>query len=316
MAPSSIRRIAIVLVVVVDVNHRSAESLVSVSTTPCEGGRLHRRLRIPERIKKTTSSATLFNKNSDLVDEGGGIIRKSVDRNNNIIRPYIRIQKRGRHYDVQTAITTFRRGGLVNDMTTTTTVDLHAQIHFADASYYNYFNDVGFASRYDRVLYELIVEERFLEASSTIPGGCRQLSSSPMGVNPIAPTPMDQNIALQYGLQCQVDGIHYCQDGWIHADLTREEFMSQLYHGKDNNRLEIMEAEGEEEEETNNRNDDIGVAVAAAAVHQQHKTQQSTKITINTKMIKHRSTVQATFAAKAKQSHWAAMFSTCSYVGG
>jgi hypothetical protein len=32
-------------------------------------------------------------------------------------------------------------------------------------------------------------------------------------------------------------------------------------------------------------------------------------------MIKH-STVQATFAAKAKQSHWAAMFSTCSYVGG
>jgi hypothetical protein len=32
-------------------------------------------------------------------------------------------------------------------------------------------------------------------------------------------------------------------------------------------------------------------------------------------MIKH-STVQATFAAKAKQSHWAVMFSTCSYVGG
>ncbi len=29
-----------------------------------------------------------------------------------------------------------------------------------------------------------------------------------------------------------------------------------------------------------------------------------------------RCTVQATFAAKAKQSHWAAMFSTCSYVGG
>jgi len=27
-------------------------------------------------------------------------------------------------------------------------------------------------------------------------------------------------------------------------------------------------------------------------------------------------TVQATFAAKAKQSHWAVMFSTCSYVGG
>jgi hypothetical protein len=33
-------------------------------------------------------------------------------------------------------------------------------------------------------------------------------------------------------------------------------------------------------------------------------------------MIKHSSTVQAAFAAKAKQSHWAVMFSTCSYVGG
>jgi hypothetical protein len=32
-------------------------------------------------------------------------------------------------------------------------------------------------------------------------------------------------------------------------------------------------------------------------------------------MIEH-STVQATFAAKAKQSHWAAMLSTGSYVGG
>lgn len=132
---------------------------------------------------------------------------------------------------MQTAVTTFSSGS--HD---TTTVDLHAQIHFGDASYYNYFNDFG--SRYDRVLYELIVEERFLEASK-IPG-FRRLLSSPMGVNPIAPTPTDRNTALQYGLQCQVDGIRYCQDGWIHADLTREEFLSQLNRGKDN-RVKIIQ---------------------------------------------------------------------------
>ena len=38
---------------------------------------------------------------------------------------------------------------------------------------------------------------------------------------------------MQYGLQCQVDGIRYCQDDWIHADLTREEFLSQLNCDKD-----------------------------------------------------------------------------------
>lgn len=228
MAHSSIRRLAFVLVVVVvvDVNHHSAESLIVA--TPCCEGRLRVRRRIPERIK--TTSSTLFNENG-----------RNINSN---INPYIRIQKRGRHYDVQTAITTFRGGRSVNDTTTTTTVDLHAQIHFGDASYYNYFNDVAFSSRYDRILYELIVEERFLEqVSSTIPGFRRlsSLSSTTGGVNPIAPTPMDQNTALQYGLQCQVDGIHYCQDGWIHADFTREEFLSQLVCDKDYRGERILE---------------------------------------------------------------------------
>jgi hypothetical protein len=43
MAHSSIRRLTFVLVVVADVNHHSAESLI-VATTPCRVGRLHRRL--------------------------------------------------------------------------------------------------------------------------------------------------------------------------------------------------------------------------------------------------------------------------------
>ena len=241
MAPSSIRRLALAIVIVVYVNHRSAKSLVVV-TPCCEGGRLRLRRRIP--IK---TPSTLFNNNCDLVDEEGCHIRNDVNINNNI-GPYIRIQKRGRHYDVQTAITTFRSGRSANDTTTTTTtttVDLHAQIHFADESYYNYFNDEAFGSRYDKVLYELIVDERFLEQASpsTIPGFRRLSSSSSTtgGVNPIAPTPIDQNTALQYGLQCQVDGIRYCQDDWIHADLTREEFLSQLNCDKDYNRGEIIQ---------------------------------------------------------------------------
>ena len=208
MAPSSIRRLALAIVIVVYVNHRSAKSLVVVTR---EGGRLLRlHRRIPERIK---TPSTLFNNNCDLADEGGCHIRNDVNINNNI-GPYMRIQKRGRHYDVQTAITTFRSGRSANDTTTTTTtttttVDLHAQIHFADESYYDYFNDVAFGSRYDRVLYELIVDERFLEqASSTIPGFRRLSSSSSSsttgGVNPIAPTPIDQNTAMQYGLQSKL----------------------------------------------------------------------------------------------------------------
>ena len=108
-----------------------------------------------------------------------------------------------------TAALCLHSGRSANDTTTTTTtmVDLHAQIHFADESYYNYFHDVAFGSRYDRVLYELIVEERFLEqASSTIPGFRRLSSSSSTagGVNPIAPTPIDQNTAMQYGLQSKL----------------------------------------------------------------------------------------------------------------
>ena len=85
---------------------------------------------------------------------------------------YIRIQKRGRHYDVQTAITTFQkvdnRGHTNNNPATKITVDLHSQIHFGDASYFQYFNnDATFTSQYDRILYELIVEDKFLAQSSS-----------------------------------------------------------------------------------------------------------------------------------------------------
>lgn len=146
--------------------------------------------------------------------------------------PYIRIQKRGRHYDVQTAITTFQKKGNSHDntrvTTTTDVVDLHSQIHFGDVSYFNYFNDEGqFGSLYDKVLYELIVEDKFLNAASNNTN-VRTLLPTADNLNPIAPTAADRNTASQYGMQCQVDGIQYCRENWIHADVTRQEFLNIL----------------------------------------------------------------------------------------
>ncbi len=44
-----------------------------------------------------------------------------------------------------------------------TMVDLHTHIHFGDASYFEYSSgDATFGSRYDTVLYKLIVEDNFL----------------------------------------------------------------------------------------------------------------------------------------------------------
>ena len=147
--------------------------------------------------------------------------------------PYVRIQKRGRHFDVQTAITTFEKKYNVEDYPTgnherTLSVDLHAQIHFGDSSYYEYFNDERFASSYDKVLYELIVEDKMLSPKS----GMRRLTPVPGHLNPISPTAADRATASQYGLQCQVDAINYCQTNWVHADLTREEFLSWMERGR------------------------------------------------------------------------------------
>mmetsp|Transcript_12430 Transcript_12430/g.30386 ORF Transcript_12430/g.30386 Transcript_12430/m.30386 type:complete len:648 (-) Transcript_12430:114-2057(-) len=175
--------------------------------------------------------------------------------------PYVRIQKRGRHYDVQTAVTTFRRrrrrntiaeegggaGSTENDCDLT--VDLHAQIHFGDASYFEYFNDdTEFGGRYDAVLYELIVPDEFLapiihdDATRTNNNSNdnddlplkRLIPADHTSKNPVAPTRSDRNTASQYGLTCQVDAVRYCGEKWIHADLTREEFLDRIEEGKRN----------------------------------------------------------------------------------
>ena len=32
--------------------------------------------------------------------------------------------------------------------------------------------------------------------------------------------------------KCQVDAINYCRENWVHADLTREEFVDCMERGK------------------------------------------------------------------------------------
>lgn len=106
-------------------------------------------------------------------------------------------------------------------------MELHSQIHFGDESYFNYFNDERqFGSLHDKVLYELIVEDKFLQKSNN--KNVRTLLPTVDNLNPIAPTAADRNTASQYGLQCQVDGIQYCRENWIHADVTRQEFLHLL----------------------------------------------------------------------------------------
>ena len=133
----------------------------------------------------------------------------------------IRILKRGKHYDFQTAVTSFRKRTDGDDKV----VDLHSQIHFADESYFSHYSSM----KYDAVLYELLVGEEMITRPQT---SLRKLKSV-NGMNPIQPTPSDRNTASQYGLTCQVDGINYCQEGWIHADLTREEFVNVLNQGQE-----------------------------------------------------------------------------------
>ncbi|KAL7449144.1 hypothetical protein ACHAWC_001239 [Mediolabrus comicus] len=187
----------------------------------------------PSRSHCRRSTTHLFVSSSaaseQKTDSGGGITSKLPSSSlSTATGPYIRIQKRGRHYDVQTAITTFQKkenSSITNNnnAVTTTTVDLHSQIHFGSSEYYNYFNDPKqFGSLYDKVLYELIVEDKFLKKSSSETTKQQQLGRTLMptidNLNPIAPTLADRNTASQYGLQCQVDGVQYCKENWIHAD--------------------------------------------------------------------------------------------------
>ena len=121
-------------------------------------------------------------------------------------------------FEVQTAMTTFERtlpeGGKQQ-------VDLHAQLHFGDQDYFDYYNSDEFGSQYDGVLYELVIDDSMVQNDEN---GLRYL---PRGGNGIMASPTDQQTASQYGLTCQVNAIEYARPKWIHADLTRQEILEQ-----------------------------------------------------------------------------------------
>lgn len=126
-----------------------------------------------------------------------------------------------RKFDVETAVTTYAK--ILPDGSEVT-VDLHAQIHVGEGSYFGYYSDPElFTGRYDRVHYELVVGEDLLASNEN--GGGRVLRPAADGGNPLAASPSDVGMARGYGLACQVDSINYARDGWVHADYTREEFV-------------------------------------------------------------------------------------------
>jgi hypothetical protein len=113
-------------------------------------------------------------------------------------------------WDMQTKVTTFERGDQ--------TVELHAQLHFGDESYFQYWNSNDkFNNKFDRVLFELLIDEDLLEFDERM--GYWQVKEQIMA------SPNDQALAAQYGWKCQASTLDYTHVKWVHADLSRQEFV-------------------------------------------------------------------------------------------
>ena len=121
-------------------------------------------------------------------------------------------------FDLQTAVTTFER---ITPKGEKQQVDLHAQLHFGDKDYFDYYCSGEFEKRYDGVLYELVIDDSMMKQDMN---GNRYLPQDGTG---IMASPTDQRTASQYGLICQVDAMDYARPKWIHADLTRTEILEQ-----------------------------------------------------------------------------------------
>ncbi|KAG7340403.1 hypothetical protein IV203_023946 [Nitzschia inconspicua] len=121
------------------------------------------------------------------------------------------------NWEMQTKITTFQRGPQ--------TIELHAQLHYGDDVYYQYWNHPKFNTKFDKILFELLVDEALLETNSD---GSRRVKE------PIMASSNDQSLAVQYGWHCQASSINYQHPKWIHADLSRQEFIAMAKHDNNN----------------------------------------------------------------------------------
>ena len=127
---------------------------------------------------------------------------------------FIRIRKgegdHGRTFELQTCVRRFSRrepdGSITN-------VDLHAQVHFGDQKYFQFYNSEKFESQYDNVLYELIISD---DLAVTDENGNRRV------LEELMPSISDSQIAMQYDLGCQLDIIKYNKPGWLCADVSKE----------------------------------------------------------------------------------------------
>lgn len=120
---------------------------------------------------------------------------------------YLRWKKYGNTWHMQTAVTSFQQGNK--------SVELHAQLHFGDSSYFDFYNSNDFDQKFDYVHYELLVDDELLKYKQ----GVWRLEQ------PIMASASDQNVARSYGWECQASLIDYTNPKWIHADLTRQEFL-------------------------------------------------------------------------------------------
>jgi len=131
--------------------------------------------------------------------------------------PYIRWNYEDEEWKMETAVKRLRKGEQM--------VELHAQVHFGDSEYFDYYNGREFNSDFDYILYELLTDEDLLHKDRN---GNLGLAPGRDGLSPVAPSTSDKVTAQSYGWTCQLDVINYSLPNWVHADLTRQELLSRL----------------------------------------------------------------------------------------
>jgi hypothetical protein len=118
-------------------------------------------------------------------------------------------------WELQTAVTTFQK--IDSQTQAKERIELHAQVHYGEKDYFDFYNRPEFCLSHAEVLYELLVDESLLGLSQDKAG--RALTQ------PLQASPTDRSLARDYGWQCQVDVVDYTKPNWKHADFTRQELL-------------------------------------------------------------------------------------------
>jgi len=160
--------------------------------------------------------------------------------------------KRQAVWAMQTSVTTFERTVVADSKDSgrkgrMERVHLHAQLHFGNREYFELYNSPDFDRNHQAILYELLVDEELLQeqgGDEESPTGCHNLLRQLRRLDPdlfseqqqtaslLQASANDKALAQQYGWTCQADAIRYRggngENKWIHADLTRQEFLRLL----------------------------------------------------------------------------------------